>query len=1710
MGALDEALARIRGPRFEDLFADDAASYSEPPSNGASSSTTSTPTSPPSFAPQAPDHNKDDVYGSFLPPVEGHTADPIERAETFVRENPGTAIRFAVPFVAGAGMSIVTGGVAAPLAAAGLASMVAEPAADLADIAAASNEEERDARIDALDNLPQRTIAAGVAGSIPGLGPGKTVARTVGRTVVESIGQSLVYEQAVKALEGKGFLNREDVRRAAGGATVGSIVGVPFNLLAHRAKVRQGYERRRAVASAWDTDLASHVDSIVESTDALGGATYNPLHGGLVKPESRLHAVALPGHSLTVPPTGDLREAVSNFVSSKREFLDTGLFSVGAWKPDDGRGVVLDVVATTPGRSRNEWLGKKWDQEAIWDFEAEHAVDTGGSGAHDRAPVSINDALYDLNQHPLGRLLDLQDRARERLEALGAIRLDRLRQSLGDELGRAPGATPEERARHRSVVEMNAAVPAGRELRKGTTLYNDVVSVGAGHVLAHQEFEPWAARMKEEFPRLADANLPTVYEAARTKFAKFMARSLHDVDSIERFVEEMRQKGINAVGNSWSTTRADLERLGFPKDTIDHFIAFLSVTSANKSIQANTTTALRVFAKWYAKAPPTEVSNVGLTPAMRKMVEAVATDGPTEVGDLKIRDFLAYENDPNVVVVDRRVWRDLLKMPGEGPGGAHEYRVAAAIVRDLAAAKSETPREYFSHAWAGVGGDKVSDGYGVVVQQRLLARDRISDDILAILEPEAKLAADEIRGEITRRLTPEQIKRAGKWAEGIAVRELPTGDARRTAVAEARSLARAGERGAMKVDLLPRLAVWGAHQVLAGLTTVRKLGQRMVQEFGGGVAKLAGRAVARSLQLLRGARGAYEAAGVDPAPSPTNAARPTVEGSDSIIQRPNPSPPRQFAGQVNEPGGGFGQQPDYRVDRHVDTLRRKYGKAGELMGELLHEHRDLINEQSRGVVHDTELQKLADQVHIDLTKIAEGQKLAPGTAVSAEEVKAMADLVSALDQRLAEKLDMKPRMEARGAWSEADEASLVELSNAFVNAHTVLHGASSEIGRALRAHQVAKRLRDADVTEFLTYARQRKLDADQIAQVMRTHKDPLSRAKAVQAMAGLSASQYYTWARYFTMLMDPTTWLNAAFGNGVSSIVREGGKGFGVAIDATFRRGSRTMYARRVNPRALGLVTGLRKGFRRAMEIMRTGADPMSIAAGSVPPEEVFVGRGLPIELAANFPFRALSAADALSTSMVLNSEMTGFAYARAQKAARDRGLSGKGAEAFAATQASDWVSTPPEWLLAHANRLSRQVSLQSPLGRTGSYIDKALKEHPVVASFVLPFFRTRVNLVKQAAKATPLGFAQAARLRRGARSMEAANELAARRGISAADRARLGDVLPDSLRREATVVEGEAAFGSAMIVAAPLLLMAGFGDITGDPPADDPERDRLARERPHNAVRIGDLWVSHRSFGSLEPFLRTVGNAKQSFDTIRRKKTEGVDETWERSKQAFAQSLVGLFRAGPLSDLDNLVKIQDMAERPEGAAAVLGEYLKGATIVGEVADKYQRYADPYVRKTEELLDPLRRAFDPESLAPRLDPLGEPVRKRPMPIIKQVGDRPSYELTEAAKAGVAIAAPNERTLTYIDADGRPQDMRLSLPDRRALNKGLGMANRLALQKVVGDRASWATMDEDERRRELSFWRDTLRNDVRATAREAIESGRPINIRDLVQVLEDAR
>jgi hypothetical protein len=571
------------------------------------------------------------------------------------------------------------------------------------------------------------------------------------------------------------------------------------------------------------------------------------------------------------------------------------------------------------------------------------------------------------------------------------------------------------------------------KLRKNDALLNDMVNLGAGHFVVDPSRSAFRTRMRDEFGQLPDELLDAVYDRSKAKFAKFMHRSaLKDVPEVRDFLSQLSARGFSVGANEWFTKTAPILRdIGFPEDAIEAYVKFLSVTSPNQTVKGNTTVGLKVLAEFLDKEGG-DVTRVGAFPAVKEMVKAVADTAGShlEVGGLKVRDFVAAGlGDKNAVVVDRHVWKGMLKMPGTNPAGVADYRVAQSIVRNLAKEAGQDPSDYFAAAWAGIQLERGAEfrGFGDLTKQRLVVQDATSERILGFLQEHTGEAKDAIRKRLLGSFTPQESLEAAFDVMSAARRKdnpftPPGSPARQSEVARGQDILRgAVESGAdvaglsnARQDEITKafrqssrknqvgairgdLAIVFVEKMLRGARTAKELTTQAVAEFGEGIRAHVLPARERAFRWINGLRFALTRGRTKPGegPRPTRVDPETPKPIDREL-------PKQDVGPVNDGRPVFGTQEGpapppskpstTRIPRMVDRVDEQFSHLGAVerrgIRDFLARNEEELNAFARDTQPIARTQAIADTLIPDASK-----RLARGTALNAEQMKSMMDAV---------------------------------------------------------------------------------------------------------------------------------------------------------------------------------------------------------------------------------------------------------------------------------------------------------------------------------------------------------------------------------------------------------------------------------------------------------------------------------------------------------------------------------------------------------------------------------------------------------------------------------------------------------------------------------------------------------------------------------------------
>jgi len=393
------------------------------------------------------------------------------------------------------------------------------------------------------------------------------------------------------------------------------------------------------------------------------------------------------------------------------------------------------------------------------------------------------------------------------------------------------------------------------------------------------------------------------------------------------------------------------------------------------------------------------------------------------------------------------------------------------------------------------------------------------------------------------------------------------------------------------------------------------------------------------------------------------------------------------------------------------------------------------------------------------------------------------------------------------------------------------------------------------------------------------------------------------------------------------------------------------------NALANGLVNSSTEAFRLAWMALKSGEGTFGRASGKADltptraisrealglPDNVwgnavdYIGKGF------NIPFRFLTAEDEFFKMMAFRAEL----HAQAQRAVQNEGLTG----AEAAARAKQIVDDPPEVVRMAATDFALASTYNRELTGAMAALARARGKDDVVGrgmQFVLPFFRTPVNVFSASVERSPLAF------------------------LTAQFRA---DVAAGGARQDLALAR-MATGTTIMLVAAD---MADQGKITGMISKDPGKKEAHDRQGiPAYSVKIGEKWYA---YNRADPIAMPMAIAANIAELARR------------------------FEIEP-EKLDSMSEIVAAAIGGTAKAALDRSFMQGtAGLISAVADPEQ-YADGYMKMTlagfftpaisnmaAQLADPIRReTFDAidaiearivelsKTLIPRMDLWGREVR----------------------------------------------------------------------------------------------------------------------------------
>jgi hypothetical protein len=611
--------------------------------------------------------------------------------------------------------------------------------------------------------------------------------------------------------------------------------------------------------------------------------------------------------------------------------------------------------------------------------------------------------------------------------------------------------------------------------------------------------------------------------------------------------------------------------------------------------------------------------------------------------------------------------------------------------------------------------------------------------------------------------------------------------------------------------------------------------------------------------------------------------------------------------------------------KRIAGIAKRFAPDDEEVGRILRNIEPELAAQSRGTIPDGEIDRLGQALQV--VDIPESPR-----AFMAEELNALYRASLAAKMRrdsLRQGLAADPSL--RPAYDEA-AADYVKLLRAFGSGR-------AEAGRALRQAggprtgpgPISRDVRMTRAVERLATqgGLRRGVDPqDLLDRVLASIDDVPTAVRILRDATQVPLGNRIRNIVYFNYLSRPVTQLRNILGNTEALVETQAGKALATA---TGEPGA--LAGELGTPLAVGLRTGLARGTRKALEILRDGVsredldDPeflFKFIAGDSPTELVgdlrgialpgdSVARRLGVGLASSVR-RSLFAVDALFRSIGEEVALHQGAYARAH-------LVAKGNPEVRRRLVAELLADVPEALQNEAALAGSRAVFQETPGNVAQTLQKL--PAPVRVLF-LPFVRTPANLLRRGLQKLPGGAISSAR--------------------EATRQARAAKLDAFGTQRLQAQLTGEHALG--LVALMPVVYLAATGRIVGTKPQSRSETARFFEqgERP-NSLRVGGRAIPLSTFGPAGIAAQAVASAVQEFQ-------ETGDEVQYMDRMMAALGAAGT-SVRDLSFINGLRELFDTGVGDfsvKSTSRIIGRKVSGLTVPG-IVQEAERVLDPTIRR---------------------------------------------------------------------------------------------------------------------------------------------------------------
>lgn len=602
--------------------------------------------------------------------------------------------------------------------------------------------------------------------------------------------------------------------------------------------------------------------------------------------------------------------------------------------------------------------------------------------------------------------------------------------------------------------------------------------------------------------------------------------------------------------------------------------------------------------------------------------------------------------------------------------------------------------------------------------------------------------------------------------------------------------------------------------------------------------------------------------------------------------------------------------------------------------------RPQIDEARRGKITLAETSRLADDLGLSVETLLERRR---GQAFNAEEAVAARRILESSGRQLVS-------LAKKAASGDSRPSDLIAFRRSLALHHAVqseVSGMTAEAGRALSAFRIMAKggaEQSRQIKEIIEASGGSDFSRAMAAK-MATLDKPEQLVTFVKQAQKATTIDMIQEAWINGLLSGPQTHVVNTLSNTLTNIWQIPERFVASQIGQTLGGGE--IGAREALAQAYGLVRGAKDGFKMAARAFRVGES--SDLLGKVEmPRRAISGENLEAAGAAGrvwdfvgnvvrLPTRFLTAEDEFFKGVGYRMELHALAF----RQARAEGLAG----ADMAKRMADIIAEPPDTIRLASIDAARYQTFTAPLGRAGAKLQGAIAESAALR-FVVPFFRTPVNIMKFAGERSPL----------------APLSKAVREEISAG-----------GARRDLALAK--IATGSMLMSV--VTEMAAGGRLTG---GDLANKDMRAIRRDTGwqpySVKIGDKYYA---YNRLDPLGVTIGIAADLAEILPKLDEAEADELAAAAVLAISKNVVSKTY---LQGISNVVEIFDEG-MPELGASKGKRFVRDllSSSVPTLFAQIARTNDPTLRHVEGMIDAFKNRLPEyrEDLPPRRNLWGDPI-----------------------------------------------------------------------------------------------------------------------------------